>query len=121
MKEQGSWVGFDRYGEDTPLLNRLLDPDDKDPFIVNGTDGSEIPFEQLVTIPCEDTIYLVMRPLQYIEGDNGEEGIGEDECLIFKYMQDDKNEGLVLETDDERAMEIYNMYLELIEGANGED
>ncbi len=121
MKKQGNWVEFDRRGEDTPLLNRLLDPADREPIPVTCTDGSVVPFEQLAAIPYAGTLYLVLRPMQYIEGENDTDGISEDECIVFKYAQDDTDEGIIIETDDELVEAVYEAYIKLIETADEED
>ena len=113
--KQGEW--FDNYekGEHTPLLNRLLTDDDVDPIELMGEDGKELKFEQCATIPYEGVLYAVLHPITKIEG------IGEDECVIFRYEQRDGEEIFRVEEDEDLAQAVYDVYLELLEEANGDD
>lgn len=96
------------YEGETPLLNRILDPDDKDPIAIDTADGP-IDFEQIAYIPYQHCVYVVMHNLSPIDG------IGEDECMVFRYVQDGDEENLLLEDDEEVATAVYDIYISLLE------
>ena len=43
------------------------------------------------------------------------DGIGEDECMVFRYVQDGDEENLLLEDDEEVATAVYDIYISLLE------
>ncbi len=94
--------------EEISLLDVLLDPDNKDNIILKATDGTEMEFEQLAVIPHEDVLYVVMRPVTPIDG------VAEDECIIFKVVEEDTTR-MMVEDDEDKAQEIYDEYLKLFE------
>ena len=112
---KGEWTDRYKQGEDTPLLNRLLTADDVDPIALMGEDGKELKFEQCATIPYEGVLYAVLHPITKIEG------IGEDECLVFRYEQKDGEEIFCLEEDEDVANEVYNAYIEMINEADEDE
>ena len=96
------------YEGETPLLNRILDPDDKEPIVLDSAVGP-IEFEQIAYIPYQECVYVVMHNLTPMEG------IGEEECMIFRYVQDDGEENLLLEDDEDIANAVYEVYLSLFD------
>lgn len=112
--KNGGFVSI--YDGDNPLLDTLLDPENLDPISIDSVDGP-VKFEQLATIPYEDSLYVVLHPLEHLDW------LDEDGCVIFRYTQDPDTdeEDLVIETDDDIQSAIYEQYLSLIEDAGGED
>lgn len=104
--KKGGYVTI--YDGDNPLLNMILDPDNTDPIVLDSADGP-IEFEQIAYIPYQECIYVVMHNITPMEG------IGEDECMIFRYVQKDGEESLLIEEDEEIANAVYGIYLSMLE------
>ncbi len=95
------------------FLKVLLDEENKEPIILQSTDGKDIPFEQIALIPQEEKFYCVLRPLVQLEG------IGENDCIIFRVVvsdSDEENSFLVVEEDEAVAEAIYDKYIDLLKG-----
>ena len=99
--------------ENTPLLNSLLDPDDKEPIPLKTSEGEDVFFEQLATIPYEGKIYCLLHPTQAVDG------VAEDECIVFVYDRDGDAELLFVEEDDAICAAVYDEYLELLGEGEG--
>ena len=107
----GDFLDFDRFGEDTPLLNRLLDREDTSPVVVPTSSGREIEYEQCALIPFEGRLYVLLHPITPIEG------LEDDLVFIFRYEQTDTDERLTIEEDDAIGEQVYELY----EGLFSED
>ena len=112
---KGEWTDRYKQGEDTPLLNRLMDAQDREPVVMAGEDGKDLEFEQCASIPYNGYLYVVFHPITPIEG------IGEDECVVFRYEQKDGEEIFCLEEDEDVANEVYNAYIEMINEADEDE
>lgn len=95
------------------IIDCLLDEDNHDQLIVN-CDGRDIKFEQVAVIPKDLNLYCILKPLEEMEG------VADDEAIVF--VLDDTGEETVLrpETDEKTAIDIFNIYYDLIEEARGQ-
>ena len=97
------------YDGETPLLDRILDPNDKDPIVIESTEGP-IEFEQIAYIPYQESVFVVMHNITPLED------IEEDACMIFRYVQENGEEALLLESDEEVVNTVYETYISLLNG-----
>ena len=74
---------------------------------MKNENGEDIAFEQIALIPQQEAVYLIVKPVQPIEG------LGEDEGLVLLI-----NEGLQrfdLVTDEEIIDKVFDVYDQLVE------
>ena len=108
--------------EDKPLdlLDVLLDPDNKEPIVLMDEKGKQLTFEQVAVIPHEvrkeNRLYVVLKPLDKIEG------ISEDEAIVFLVDTDDNGNSVIrVEEDEEIAIAVFDKYYDLLEEAQKEE
>ena len=94
-------------------LDRIFDENDCDPIVLYGEDGQEIAFEQIALIPLEGRVFVIMQPVELLEG------MADDEALVFEIL--DKNGEAVLDIvlDDEIIDAVFAAYGILFDEANG--
>lgn len=101
--------------EPMDLLDVLLDRDNCDTILLQDESGKTLEFEQVCVIPYDvegqdRILYVVLKPLDKIDG------IEEDEAVVFKADTDKYgNTVLKLEEDEERAIDVFNKYYDLLE------
>ena len=96
---------MDRYFDE--LLDKIYDEENSDVLVLNNENGEEIAFEQIALIPKGEKVYLIVKPVQPLEG------LGEDEGLVLLI-----NEGLRrfdLVTDEGIIDEVFAVYDQLME------
>lgn len=91
------------------ILDILLDEDNTDPIVLTNDNGEEFEFEQVAVIPYDDKLYIILRPLDKIEG------IKDNEAVVFYVDETDDEHGLKPETDERKGMEVFMEYYNLIE------
>ena len=94
-------------------IDRLFDENDCDPIVLYGEDGQEIAFEQIALIPLEGRVFVIMQPVELLEG------MADDEALVFEIL--DRNGETVLDIvlDDEIIDAVFATYDILFAEANG--
>ncbi len=102
--------------EEVDILEILLDPDNKNPIRFMDGNGKEISFEQIAVIPYKedglDELYCILKPIDKIDG------IADDEAIVFCIDTDDEGKSLIrVETDEEKAIKIFECYNEMIKEA----
>ncbi len=95
-------------------IDRLFDENDSDPIILYGEDGQEIAFEQIALIPLEGRVFVIMQPVELLEG------MADDEALVFEIL--DRNGETVLDIvlDDETIDAVFAKYDILFAEANAD-
>ena len=89
------------------MLDKIYDSENNDVLVLKNEKGEEIAFEQIALIPKEEKVYLIVKPVQPIEG------VGEGEGLVLLI-----NEGLRqfdLVTDEGVIDEVFDVYDQLVE------
>ncbi|MDD3232498.1 MAG: DUF1292 domain-containing protein [Clostridia bacterium] len=92
------------------LLDILLDETDESPIVLYNEKDEPVKFDQVAIIPIEEKLYIILKPLDEIEG------VAEDEAIVF--FVDEKSEDdteLVVETDEKIAMQVFDEYYKLLE------
>lgn len=93
-------------------FDRLLDVNDSDPIILYGEDGQEIAFEQIALIPLNERLYVIMQPVELLEG------MADDEALVFEITEQDDEPVLSVVLDDEVIDAVFEKYDILFAEAN---
>jgi uncharacterized protein YrzB (UPF0473 family) len=94
-------------------IDRLFDENDSDPIILYGEDGQEIAFEQIAMIPLEGRVYVIMQPVELLEG------MADDEALVFEILNRNGETVLDIVLDDEIIDAVFTAYGILFDEANG--
>ena len=98
------------------LLDIILDKDNKDPIVMMDEKGKQFVFEQVAIVPimvkAEERLYVVLKPIDKIDG------INDDEALVFYVDQDEYGNTILRVEDDELiAMDVFDVYYDLLEDA----
>ena len=89
------------------MLDKIYDEENNDVLVLKNENGDEIAFEQIALIPKGEKVYLIVKPVQPMEG------LGEDEGLVLLI-----NEGLRqfdLVTEENIIDEVFEVYDQLVE------
>ena len=96
-------------------IDALYDENNNDAILLYAEDGKEISFEQIALIPLADLVYVILKPIQPLEG------VGEDEGLVFEIAtNEDGAEYLKLVTDMAIIDAVFDIYDELVEAEEEE-
>ena len=103
------------------FLKQLLDPENNDNIDFYDEDGNLLSFEQIAIIPHNEKVYVILKPVDEMEG------VGEDEALVFVVDFDDNilQDYLKLVEDPVDIEIIFEKYYDLLRDAgvkvDGED
>lgn len=92
------------------LLEQLTDPENTDPVILFNEKGEEIAFEQIAIIPMVNDLYVILTPVIPIEG------VGEDEGIVFRIVNQKGKSTLVLVDDEGIIDRVFDIYDSLCDG-----
>lgn len=99
----------DNIDENVDLMDLLLDDDYDEPIILFDENQNKVAFEKVAVINLSGMLYFILSPLDYIDG------IGEDEALVFKFVENKKGEQLLtVEESEEVAMKVFDEYYRLL-------
>jgi hypothetical protein len=91
------------------VIDQIFDPDNCDPIVIYNENNEEVAFEQIAVVPIEGEAYVILKPV------NPMEGVGEDEALVFAIAVEDGEEMLVVEDRTEVIDEVFRQYYEMLE------
>ena len=91
------------------IIDILLDAENRDPIMLTNEDGQTVAFKQVAVIPYKQTLYCILKPLDKIDG------IADDEAVVFFVDDIEDDPVLKAETDEETAIEVFNIYYDLLE------
>lgn len=74
--------------------------------------GRNIAFEQIAVIPYDEKVYCILKPIDEIEN------VGEDEAVVFYVDESGAEPTLLVETDEKKALTVFNKYYDLLEEDN---
>ncbi len=87
------------------IKDTIIDEED-DIIILTGEDGVEEEFYHIATIDYEDKWYIFLHPVEE------QEGIAEDEALIFEISEDENGNDLFTLLDDDALIDkVYAEYI----------
>ena len=91
-------------------IDKLYDENNCDPIYLFNEKGETIGFEQIAIIPKQDNTYVILKPIQPMDG------LGENEGLVFSIKEnDDGQEYLELVIDETVIDEVFEVYDRLVE------
>ncbi len=89
----------------------LFDQSNKEDIILVDENGKQGQYAQVAVIPNEGKLYCILKPIDKIEG------IADDEAVVFRIEESDKESILKCEDDELKAIEIFEKYYDLLEEA----
>lgn len=90
------------------LLDILLD-ENCEQISFKNENGEEVLFDQVAVIPKDDKIYAILTPVDEMDG------VSDDEAIVFRLDEENGEHVLVLEDDENVAMDIFEEYVKLWE------
>ena len=69
-----------------------------------GSDGTEIDFVRIATATLDDKNYVILQPVELLEG------MGEDEALVFCVEGEPDNEQYAIVLDDDIVDAVFELY-----------
>lgn len=97
---------------DFDILDIILDENNTEPLILQDEKGKQIRFEQVAVIPYNEKIYVILKPIDKIEG------VEDDQAIVFLADETKRPTVLVPEQDEKIAIKIFDEYYNLVEEAN---
>ena len=97
---------------DFDILDVILDENNTDELILQNEQGKQIRFEQVAVIPYNEKIYVILRPIDKIEG------VEDDQAIVFLADETKRPTVLVPEADEATAIKVFDEYYNLVEEAN---
>ena len=94
------------------LLDKIFDEKNNESLVLVSEDGEEVAFEQIALVPNNGNLYIILKPVQPMEG------VSEDEGLVFLINEDMKRFEIVV--DEEIIDRVFDVYDALLE-AEGEE
>jgi len=88
------------------LLDMILDAENHENLVLNTADGKQLVFEQIATIPYQDHLYTVLRPL------SDDMGLNSEEVIVFRVEVSD-DEAVIY--PEEVYTAVYAVYQHLLE------
>lgn len=91
-------------------IDKLFDEENTEPIYLYDDNDNEIPFEQVAVIPKDDEVFVILKPIEPMEG------VEEDQALVFVIGEDENGEEMMeLLEDEEEVDEIFGLYYKLME------
>lgn len=98
------------------IVDLLLDENNDEPIVLFDENDKEIKFEQVAVIPEDEKIYAILKPIDDMEG------VADDEAIVFAVdYDDDGNSFLVVETNEEMAIKVFDKYYQLLDEAEKDE
>ena len=94
------------------ILDVILDENNTDELVLQNEQGKQIRFEQVAVIPYNKKIYVILKPIDKIEG------VEDDQAIVFLADETKRPTVLVPEQDEKIAIKIFDEYYNLVEEAN---
>lgn len=92
--------------QEKSIFDILTDEEDSGNIVLEDEDGNEVEFEQIATIPLDEELYCILRPLNVPE-------MAEDEAVVFLLEGDDETEMLSVVEDEDTAARVFDEYYKL--------
>ncbi len=92
-------------------IDQIFDENNCDPIVLYNENNEEVTFDQIAVIPIEKEVYVILQPVEAMEG------MGEDEALLFAIREEDGEKVLIVEDRDDIIDEAFRQYYEMLEEA----
>ena len=90
------------------VIDKLLDENNTEPFILYDENNKEVKFEQVAVIPLQEKIYAILKPITHVVG------VGEDEALVFVVEEIEGEDCLVICDNMEIVDKVFSEYYILL-------
>ena len=97
---------------DFDILDVILDENNTDELVLQNEEGRQIRFEQVAVIPYNEKIYVILKPIDKLEG------VEDDQAIVFLADETKRPTVLVPESDEAIAIKVFDEYYNLVEEAN---
>ena len=94
------------------ILDVILDENNTDELVLQNEEGRQIRFEQVAVIPYNEKIYVILKPIDKLEG------VEDDQAIVFLADETKRPTVLVPEADEAIAIKVFDEYYNLVEEAN---
>lgn len=91
------------------ILDLLLDDTYEKPIFLYDEENNKVAFEKVAIINLDGNLFFLLSPLDYVDG------IGSDEAVVFKAIEDfEGNNYIVVEDDEEVVVKVFDEYYRLL-------
>lgn len=98
------------------VLDVLLDEDNDQPITLYDENDKAVKFDQVAIIPMDEQLYAILKPIDEMEG------VADDEAIVFLVEEDEDGDAeLVVETDEAKAIKVFDEYYKLLDEAEKND
>lgn len=97
---------------DFDILDVILDESNNEDLVLQNEEGRQIRFEQVAVIPYNEKIYVILKPIDKLEG------VEDDQAIVFLADETKRPTVLVPEQDEATAVKVFDEYYNLVEEAN---
>lgn len=97
---------------DFDILDVILDESNNEDLVLQNEEGRQIRFEQVAVIPYNEKIYVILKPIDKLEG------VEDDQAIVFLADETKRPTVLVPEQDETTAVKVFDEYYNLVEEAN---
>ena len=96
--------------EELDILDVLLDENNDSPITLYDEEDNPVKFDQVAIIPLEEKLFAILKPIDEMEG------VADDEAIVFLIEENkDGDSQLIVETDEARAMRVFDYYYRLLD------
>mgnify|MGYP000159842674 FL=1 len=98
------------------ILDVLLDENNDKPITLYDENEKAVRFDQVAIIPLDEQLYAILKPIDEMEG------VADDEAIVFLVEEDEDGDAeLVVESDEAKAMKVFDEYYKLLDEAEKKD
>lgn len=98
------------------ILDVLLDENNDKPITLYDENEKAVRFDQVAIIPLDEQLYAILKPIDEMEG------VADDEAIVFLVEEDEDGDAeLVVESDEAKAMKVFDEYYKLLDEAEKND
>ena len=94
--------------EEKSPVELLLDENNNENVKLYDENNNCVEFEQIATIPMDERIFVILKPVTQMEN------VAEDEAIVFEIQEIDDEDCLVVVTDDKIVDDVFNQYYEML-------
>ncbi|MCH5179962.1 MAG: DUF1292 domain-containing protein [Erysipelotrichales bacterium] len=94
--------------KDQTLIEKLLDENNTDDIVLYDENDNEVKFEQVALIPLDEELYVILKPINKIEG------IEDDEALVFVINEDEEDQIDICD-DMDIVNKVFEEYYKLLD------
>ncbi len=94
--------------EEKSPVELLLDEHNNDNIKLYDENNNCVEFEQIATIPMDERIFVILKPVTSMEN------VAEDEAIVFEIQEIDEEDCLVVVTEDKIIDKVFDEYYEML-------